>query len=130
MKQNKAVRRALYTKAVYQWEREFLDLHPRMNAALPMPALQRLARRIWRSHGNGKTMPKIVAGQGLASDARRQSYYTIRVDNTEPRIILARHQRRVGVLLHELAHALGDYREYDHGPAFTNRYFHLLGQYA
>ena len=130
MKPNKAVRRALYTKAVYQWEREFLDLHPCMNADLPMSALQRLARRIWSVHGNGKMLPAVVSGCGLASDERRQSYYTIRIDNTEPRIVLARHQRRVGVLLHELAHALGTGREYDHGPAFTNRYFHLLGLYV
>lgn len=103
------------TRAIYQ-----IDVHlGHRLPSLPMATLRRLARRVWKEMGLGP-MPIIVAGEGFRRP--RLSYY-----QEGGRIVMARNQRTRVVLLHELAHALGD--DVTHGRAFQNRYADLLGRY-
>lgn len=103
------------TRRVYE-----IDVHLSSGLpSLPIASLRALARRVWRNHGKGQ-MPKIVAGDGFRRP--RLSYY-----QEGGLIVMARNQRNVVVILHELAHALDD--DVTHGRGFQNRYADLLGRY-
>lgn len=112
-----AVRKARDTRAVYAWE-----MHTFRGAKRePIARLRRLAQRVWRDQRTRKPLPEIVAGRGTPYHGRLYSYY----DGT--RIVLARNERQVFVLLHELTHALG---HEDHDSRFRRQYETLLRQYG
>lgn len=121
-------RQAVATRRLYEWERLVVDVHPKLDKPLPMDRLRALARRAWALEGRDPAkFPRIVAGRGMnCGNGGLVSYFFTLIDGTEPRIVLARHQRRVGIMCHELAHAMQGYRGYDHGPAFVERYLRLL----
>lgn len=96
-----------------------------------MGTLQRLTVRIWRELDVQRPMPRVVGGRGMLQNGAWVSYQQSYKDRRETsRIELARHHRRVAILLHELAHELGDDRGYVHGPAFIRRYVMLLIRYG
>jgi len=117
-------RRAAETRWLYRIEREFLHTtNDYANRTVSMKRLNRLAKRVWDSEAPpGRRLPSIEAGKGLWYTGAWLSYC---MGYTE--IVLARGQRTVLVLLHELTHALGPGV---HGPKFVRLYFYLLRKYA
>ena len=90
----------------------------------PMAELQRLASHVWCAERQRGPCPRVVAGRGvLVGSGGLVSY------QSGPLIVLARHQRNLGTLLHELAHAMTR-GGYEHGPAFTRRALYLYEQYG
>ena len=87
-----------------------------------MEYLRRLAKEVWDGEAPSRRFPDIVAGRGIKYGGTLLSYclgYT--------RVVLARNQRSILVLLHELTHALGPV---NHGAKFVKLYFRLLEKYA
>ena len=117
-------RRAAETRWLYRIEREFLHTTNEFaNRKRRMDYLNRLAKRIWNAEAPpGRRFPTIEAGKGVLYNGDWLSYC---MGYTE--IVLARGQRTVLVLLHELTHALGPGV---HGPKFVKLYFYLLRRYA
>lgn len=112
-----AQQRRIDTRRVYAWEMQTFRGAPRVS----IHTLRRLARRVWATCRPTAPLPQIVAGQGTRYHGRWYSYY----DGT--RIVLARNERQVFVLLHELTHALG---YDDHDAAFLRQYHRLLRTYG
>jgi hypothetical protein len=104
--------------------------HPPLFAPRRIGYLRSLANRVWAAEGRKGLPPLVVAGRGLSigCDVRTwfvsYAHFDRRVGRY--RIVLARQQRNVEVLLHELAHALGGNDKDCHGEAFTRRNFRLL----
>lgn len=105
------------TRRVYAWEMQAFRGAPRTSITM----LRRLAQRVWRELKVTRPLPEIVAGRGTPYHGRLYSYY----DGT--RIVLARNERQVFVLLHELTHALG---HEDHDSRFRRQYQALLQRYV
>lgn len=81
------------------------------------------AAKVWRAHSvRGQVMPRIVCGRGVLYNGSLYSYY-----QEDDGIVLARNQRTIPILLHELVHALG---YDDHDRMFVDAYFRLLREYA
>lgn len=112
-----SAQKAQDTRRVYAWEMTTFRGAPRVS----IHALRRLARRVWRETRCRAMLPTIVAGRGTPYHGRLYSY----CDGT--RIVLARNERQVFVLLHELTHAMG---YDDHDAAFLRQYQQLLRRYA
>lgn len=121
------VRQALHTRRLYAWEREVMHVRRPLNVSLPMEVIHAWVDTIWLSEGRTKRKPRVVAGRGEFYNGRWLSFYQT---TPGPRIVLARNQRNLGVVLHELAHALVGNRGYDHGPAFVECYLYLLERYG
>jgi hypothetical protein len=117
----------LATRKFYAFDRRLAWL-VEWSGYLTIPQLQRLAAYVWAAERQRGPVPRVVAGRGILWGGSRLSYY--RRDDPVPRIELSRHQRDVGTLLHELAHAMGPWDKLDHGPAFTARCFHLYLLYG
>ena len=117
-------RRAAETRWLYRIEREFLHTtNDYANRTVSMKRLNRLAKRVWENEApKGRRFPTIEAGKGVYYGDAWLSYC---MGYTE--IVLARGQRTILVLLHELTHALGPCV---HGPKFVRLYFYLLRKYA
>lgn len=112
-------KRAAVTRLFYLFERECIPQGP----DTPIAVLRRLAKRIWREQtGRRDQCPTIVAGNGCRQNNRWISYCEGR-----SKIVLARHERRIPVLIHEMAHALGPET---HGRAFERRFFVLMDLYG
>lgn len=116
----KAQRARLYTRQLYGIER-ILTKACRAELAglltdIPIAELRRIASRL----GGKRVLAVVKAGRGVEVGQSLVSFAIGR------KIVLVRHQRNIFVLIHELAHALGSQREYDHGPAFRRRYVQLL----
>lgn len=105
------------TRFVYTWE--FTTF--RGARRLRMATLRRLAQRVWRDARCRGPLPTIVAGRGTPYHGRLYSYCE------DGRIVLARNERQVYVLLHELTHAIG---YDDHDAAFLRQYQRWLRRYA
>ena len=121
--QQRAIRRAVETRALYSYEiAQFRD--PSLIQVRSMPELRRFAERLWEhaKTARNESMPQIVAGRGYFQNNRWLSYCEGR-----RRIVLARHERTLLVLIHELTHALGFET---HGVRFRRRYFELLEQFG
>lgn len=94
-----------------------------MGRDVPIGELRKLAEKIWRAHTNRRDKcPVIVAGDGHRQNDRWISYCEGRC-----KIVLARHERRIPVLIHEMVHALGPV---NHGRAFEKRFFALMDKYG
>lgn len=105
------------TRRLYQWEAQQYRGRP----TVAMSRLHALLRRVWRDLCPQTPCPVLRAGRGTRYHGRWYSYY----DGTE--IVLARNERTVPILLHELTHALG----HDvHDAAFRDQYAHLLQRYG
>lgn len=110
------------TRRLYKFEAEFFRGHV-LNKSVPMIDLRRLARQIWLDLDQPiKTLPKIRAGRGTLYNGSLYSYY-----QEDGGIVLARNQRTIPILIHELVHALGFD---DHNRNFVDAYFILLRKWA
>lgn len=105
------------TRRVYAWEMQTFRGAPRVS----IHRLRQMARSVWRTYRISHPLPKIVAGRGTPYHGRLYSYYD------GERIVLARNERQVFVLLHELTHAMG---YDDHDARFMRRYLSLLRRYV
>ena len=115
----------LATRRLYSLERSILTKIPALNVELPMVQVRALAVHIWEAERVPKALPTVVAGRGTPDGGGALVSYC-----ESGRVELCKGQRNRLVLIHELAHAIGDDREYDHGPAFCARYFYLLTKYG
>ncbi len=115
-------KRALATRRLYAAEM----LLERGAALLPIGALRALAAKVWRER-EGRGALRIAAGRGAMHAGRRVSECTLYLHPRELVIVLARHERKATVLLHELTHALGHWH---HDIKFLQEYFGLLADYA
>lgn len=92
-----------------------------------MAKLRRIAMKIWHdlfstSGRDYYPLPNIRAGRGVKYNGYLYSYYEKYYG-----IVLARNQRNIVILIHELTHALG---YDDHDKAFVNQYFKLLRKFT
>lgn len=116
-------RRAVETRWMYKQEATVLRLNKFAVKSRPMAYLRGLGQEIWVEEApGGRTMPTIRAHDGILYNGQSMSYC---LGFTQ--IYLARAQRDILVLAHELTHALGP--SY-HGKYFIKRYFPLLWKYA
>lgn len=116
-------RNASDTRFLYRLEDTTLRYNSYANADRSMKFLRDLADKVWAAEAPaGRRKPTITADDGVLHGGRAMSYC---LGFTE--IVLARSQRNVLVLLHELVHALGPII---HGPKFIRLYFKLLQKYA
>lgn len=110
------------TRRLYKFESEFFRGNF-LNRPRSIVVLRLLAAKIWRAHSiRGQVMPRIVCGRGVLYNGSLYSYY-----QEDDKIVLARNQRTIPILLHELVHALG---YDDHDRMFVDAYFRLLREYA
>ena len=117
-KHDSAAKRAVITRRFYLFEEECIPMGPDVS----IYRLRRLAKRIWRDNTNRRDRcPEIIAGNGTKQSGRWISYCEGRC-----KIVLARHERRTPVLIHEMVHALGPET---HGKRFEKRYFALMDRY-
>jgi len=115
-------RRAVETRWLYRAEGVALSANKFANTQRDMAYLNRLALRIWNAEAPGRKFPSIAAGKGVRHGNQLLSFC---LGYSE--IVLARGQRNVLVLLHELTHALGPCT---HGKKFVRTHFYLLQKYA
>lgn len=116
-------RNASDTRWLYRLEDTTLRYNGFANADRPMAFLRELADKVWAAEAPaGRRKPTITADDGTLHNGRAVSYC-----EGFTRIVLARSQRNVLVLLHELTHALGPCV---HGPKFIRLYFRLLRRWA
>lgn len=127
--------KAVVTRRFYRFEDRQENRHPGLVAERPMAELQRLAARIWQAERQTPPVPVVVAGRGTpGGDGGWGSY--CEADGKywdtkwQYRIVLARHQRSIWVLLHELAHATVPHAKLDHGPAFARMFLYLITTYG
>jgi hypothetical protein len=122
-RKQRATRHAVQTRALYRYEgTRFRDSH--LLKVRSIKELRRLTARIWQAEKTARpdAAPAIIAGRGVYQSGRWLSYCEGRA-----KIVLARHERNILVLIHELTHAIGFTH---HGTAFRERYFGLLRRYA
>lgn len=115
------------SRRAYAFNRGLLELSPYLREDRPIAHLRSLSTVVWRREARLKhAAPKIVAGAGwdLGPKWGLTSY------SQKGLIVLTRDQRNIGVLLHELAHALGPHDKLTHGPAFIERLVRLLHLYG
>lgn len=118
-------RQAAATRWLYRVENELLKYNAYANADMSMKDLRAIAKTIWRAEGpHGRKLPNIVAGRGI-KDRKKDTLQSFCEGYSE--IVLARHQRTILVLLHELTHAIGPRL---HKAKFIRTYFPLLQRYA
>jgi len=111
------------TRWLYRLEDTTLRYNSFANADRPMAFLREFAERVWAAEAPaGRRKPTITADYGTLHNGRAYSYC-----EGFTKIVLARSQRNVLVLLHELTHALGPCV---HGPKFIRLYFRLLRRWA
>lgn len=91
----------------------------------PMVELRRFAARVWAGEGRSReSLPVVVAGNGESFSTYAYPPYN--------RIELVRGQRNLHTLLHELAHAMVNWRDpaHQHGPRFVEKLLDLLLTYG
>lgn len=116
-------RNARDTRWLYRLEEETLRFNSFANADRSMKFLRDLADKVWAAEAPaGRRKPTITADYGVLHQGRAFSYC-----EGFTKIVLARSQRNVLVLLHELTHALGPCV---HGKKFIKLYFGLLRRWA
>lgn len=123
------VRRMLDTRAVYRFERTCEHAFPTAIVQdRPMAELQALAAKVWADYGRTHEL-YVRADTGTSHCGKKVSYcQTGRAEGRKyADVVLARHERRPYVLLHEMAHALGNP---NHGPRFVRCYVQLLVKYG
>ena len=111
------------TRWLYRLEDKTFRFNRRAVESRSMKSLRSLAQRVWKREAPNRSLPRIVAGRG----AKTKGYALWSFCEGFSYIELARHQRTILVLLHELTHALGPCV---HGPKFVRLYFRLLREYA
>jgi hypothetical protein len=88
--------------------------------------MNRATDRVWCRYGKGER-PRVVMGRGMAvAEGGYTSYY----DPATNAIVMARHQRCLHVLFHELAHALTPRAKLVHGPAFCEMFIRLMSEFG
>ena len=118
---NKSIRarQAALTREWYAYERK--NIKPGLDT--PIAKLRELGERVWRENtGRRDRCPTIIAGKGIKQSGRYLSYCEGR-----SKIVFARHERRIPVLIHEMVHALGPET---HGRRFRRLFFDLMKRYT
>ena len=105
------------TRHLYGFEEVYFK-GTRFSKSLSMNKLRKLTKKIWNTFGHNKKMPELVADSGVFYGGRFISYF-------ETNIHLARNQRNVITLVHEITHALGFN---DHDKRFVDMEFNILEQ--
>jgi hypothetical protein len=111
------------TRWLYRLEDKTFRFNRRAVERRSIRTLRSLALRVWKREAPNRSLPRIVAGRGT----RTKGYTFQSFCEGFSYIELARHQRTILVLLHELTHALGPCV---HGPKFVRLYFRLLREWA
>jgi hypothetical protein len=116
-------RNAKDTRWLYRLEDRTLKYNRFANADRPMGELRKIADRVWAAEAPaGRRKPTIRGTDGVRYGGKQYSFCAGFTD-----IVLARAQRNVLVLLHEITHALGPCV---HGEKFIRLYFRLLHKYG
>jgi len=115
-------RNAKDTRWLYRLEDRTLKYNRFANADRPMDELRKIADRVWAAEGGSRRKPTIRGTDGVRYGGKQYSFCSGFTD-----IVLARAQRNVLVLLHELSHALGPCV---HGSKFIKLYFRLLHKFG
>ncbi len=107
---------SIKTRNLYRFEEVYFK-NTTFSQSLSMNILRKQAFRVWKMFGENKKFPKIIAGRGVFYNGRYLSY------SLENNICLARNQRNIITLVHELTHALGfDF----HDKKFVTVEFNIL----
>jgi hypothetical protein len=116
-------RNARDTRWLYRLEDTTLRYNSYANADRSMSFLREVLERVWEAMAPaGRRKPTLTADRGTLHNGRAVSYC-----EGFTKIVLARSQRNVLVLLHEITHALGPCL---HGRKFVKLYFRLLQRFA
>ena len=116
MAYNGCMNNCVKTRNLYNFE-EIYFRKTRLSKNLSMGSLRKYAKRVWNVFGKNKQFPKIISSRGDLYCGRYMSYYF------KNDICLARNQRDIITLVHELTHALG----FDnHGKLFVDMEFKIL----
>jgi hypothetical protein len=116
-------RNAQDTRWLYRLEDTTLRYNSFANSDRSMTFLRSIVDQVWQAEAPAaRRKPTITADYGVLHNGRAVSYC-----EGFTKIVLARSQRNVLVLLHELTHALGPCV---HGQKFVRLYFRLLKKYA
>lgn len=118
---------SLASRRAYAFQWRLQKLSPHLRRDRPMAELQRLTAYVWSAERSTLPMPRVVAGDGWRHPVWGLTSYC---DTNLRRIVLCRDNRNIGVLIHELAHALGPWDKVIHGQAFLARQFRLLETYG
>jgi hypothetical protein len=119
--------RAAETRREYTFEDKWVR-SPFLDRPRSMKYLRTLAERVWREQDIKRPLPEILAGPGELCNGRRRSWCMSTGRNTS-RIVLARHERNVAVLLHELVHALGEHYAF-HDVRFVKKLLQFMVRYG
>lgn len=119
-------RSARHTKLAYRFDQVMRPMPTRLIKDRSIGTLRNLAGVVarWEAPDRAHRL-EVVAGRGLPASVGGFTSYC-----AGNRIELARHQRSLIVLLHELAHWLTPPSRIDHGPSFMRTYMRLLHRYA
>ena len=116
-------RNSLDTRWLYRQEDAVLRYNSYANADRSMSFLREVLDHVWAAVApTGRRKPTITADRGTLHNGRAVSYC-----EGFTKIVLARSQRNVLVLLHEVTHALGPCV---HGRKFVKLYFRLLRKFG
>lgn len=112
--QRSQVKQMLDTRRLYKFETMFFKKHP-LGKLQSIKKLKTIGHKILKEYK--KSIP-IKAGNGTFYNGRFLSYY-----HPDEGIVLARNERNIVTLLHEITHACGhDY----HNRRFVDFYFKFL----
>lgn len=111
---------AVNTNRIYRFEWNGIGKHP-FNRKCSIDELRTIAKKLWSVKNKRKFKElEIVCGRGTMYNGRLLSY--CQYDN-KVRIVLARNQRDIVTLVHEIVHGQG-YE--DHGPGFVRKMLYYL----
>ncbi len=97
---------AYQTKIIYKFEQEAFKFHE-FAKMRSIQELRDIAMKIWNhSNRRKKRELEIVCGKGLKYNGRYLSYCQ-ELSRSKVRIVLARNQRDIVTLIHEIVHAQG-----------------------
>lgn len=115
--------KAWQTRRFNQWDKDSMDKWPhKLTRWRRIPALRKLLEQIWFAEAEPlrrMTPPRLIRSVDF-------SYFW----TTRFAIALTDQQQCLGILLHEIAHALTPKWADDHGPSFQRTYKYLLYKYG
>jgi len=116
-------KQAVNTRMLYRFEDIFFEKkhYKYLSKKASLKKLKTLAEHVWATEQIHKEMPTIQFGKGVLFAGQYVSFCNGQV------IELAPHQRDMVTLLHELAHAAGNYL---HNHKFVDTYVKFLVKYG
>jgi hypothetical protein len=118
-------KQAVYTRKLYRFEEEFFNTteYKHLSRQRSLKWLLKLAHKVWKGEKIERPLPEIRFGNGAGHKNKQ-----ITVSWCDGNVIeLAPYQRDVVTLLHEMAHAVGNYL---HNHRFVEVYVNFLVKYA